>query len=94
MAKIKIRQSKMNSYATNFGDCAEELDYYPLKEGNMPYSQSNSINGLRENILQLVLSVENFGSAAQQDAIRIKQMGEAFAEKDKDLSGHIQLEVQ
>ncbi len=49
---------------------------------------------MRENILQLVLSVENFASAAQQDAIRIKQMGEAFAEKDKDLSGHIQLEVQ
>ncbi|WP_099225265.1 DUF3130 family protein [Listeria costaricensis] len=94
MGKVKVSQSKMNSYATTFGDCAEGLDYYPLKDGNMPYSQSNSINALRENILQLVISVENFGNAAQQDAIRIKQMGEAFAEKDKDLSGHIQLEVK
>ncbi|EAH0549561.1 DUF3130 family protein, partial [Listeria monocytogenes] len=49
---------------------------------------------LRESLLELLEGIENLGSVAQDDATRIKQMGEAFAKQDKSISQKMNLEVR
>ncbi|MCD1830737.1 DUF3130 domain-containing protein, partial [Listeria monocytogenes] len=51
MTKIHINKEKMNNHATTLGDSAGKLDYYPLKNGNMSYTQTNSIHLFRESLL-------------------------------------------
>ncbi|EAD2655421.1 DUF3130 family protein [Listeria monocytogenes] len=94
MTKIRINKEKMNNHATTLGERAGKLDYYPLKNGNMSYTQTNSINLFRESLLELLEGIENLGSVAQDDANRIKQMGEAFAKQDKSISQKMNLEVR
>lgn len=94
MTKIRISKEKMNTHATALGDSAGKLDYYPMKNGNMSYTQTNSIQLFRESLLELLEGIESFGSIAQDDAIRIKQMGEAFAKQDKSISQKMNLEVR
>ncbi|EAD0915755.1 DUF3130 family protein [Listeria monocytogenes] len=94
MTKIRINKEKMNKHATTLGDSAGKLDYYPLKNENMSYTQTNSIHLFRESLLELLEGIENLGSVAQDDATRIKQMGEAFAKQDKSISQNMNLEVR
>ncbi|HEL8244925.1 TPA: DUF3130 family protein, partial [Listeria monocytogenes] len=63
--KIRINKEKMNNHATTLGDSAGKLDYYPLKNGNMSYTQTNSIHLFRESLLELLEGIENLGSVAQ-----------------------------
>lgn len=44
----------MNTHATTLGDSAGKLDYYPLKNGNMSYTQTNSTHLFRESLLELL----------------------------------------
>lgn len=54
MTKIRINKEKMINHATTLGDSAGKLDYYPLKNENMSYTQTNSIHLLRESLLELL----------------------------------------
>ncbi|EDO1118312.1 DUF3130 family protein [Listeria monocytogenes] len=94
MTKIRINKEKMNNHATTLGESAGKLDYYPLKNGNMSYTQTDSIQFFRESLLELLEGIENLGSVAQDDATRIKQMGEAFVKQDKSISQKMNLEVR
>ncbi len=60
----------------------------------MSYTQTNSINLFRESLLELLEGIENLGTVVQDDANRIKQMGEAFAKQDKSISQKMNLEVR
>lgn len=94
MREIKADEENLQKYATLFGKI-ENKAYTPLRNGNMSYTRANSINEFRNNLVDLVLAVEKIQQAVSQDALRVKQMGTAFAKQDRALGQEIgQMEVR
>ncbi|MBC1400880.1 DUF3130 family protein [Listeria booriae] len=94
MREIKVDEENLQKYATLFGKI-ENKAYTPLRNGNMSYTRANSINEFRNNLVDLVLAVEKIQQAVSQDALRVKQMGTAFAKQDRALGQEIgQMEVR
>ncbi|AQY51303.1 hypothetical protein PWEIH_11345 [Listeria weihenstephanensis FSL R9-0317] len=94
MSEIKVNRDVMMNHAANLGDSVQQLDYYPMKNNNMSYTQSHSISNCRETLITLLESVESFKDIVQEDAIRIKQVGEAYAAKDQEVGQKLQMEVR
>ncbi|CAM4026575.1 DUF3130 domain-containing protein [Listeria booriae] len=94
MREIKVDEENLQKYATLFGKIDNKA-YTPLRNGNMSYTRANSINEFRNNLVDLVLAVEKIQQAVSQDALRVKQMGTAFAKQDRALGQEIgQMEVR
>ncbi|MBC2674418.1 DUF3130 family protein [Listeria booriae] len=84
----------MMNHAANLSSSVQEMAYHPMKNGNMSYTQSNSISQYRKCLLELLDGVEIFESVVSEDAKRIKQIGEAYVQKDKEVGQKLQLEVR
>ncbi|AQY52092.1 hypothetical protein PWEIH_16713 [Listeria weihenstephanensis FSL R9-0317] len=92
MVEIKVSREEMMNHASDLSESMAGMSYFPMKNGNMPYTQSEAISNYREALFELVESVDLFGKVVREDAIRIKQIGEAYAAKDKEVAQ--QLEVR
>ncbi|WP_312026144.1 DUF3130 family protein [Listeria booriae] len=89
-----MNRDTMMNHAANLSSSVQEMAYHPMKNGNMSYTQSNSISQYRKCLLELLDGVEIFESVVSEDAKRIKQIGEAYVQKDKEVGQKLQLEVR
>ncbi|WP_271002197.1 DUF3130 domain-containing protein [Listeria seeligeri] len=94
MSEINVKETIFQQHANTL-ESANDGEYFPLKNGNMPYSRANSINQLRTALSDLVGVVENFQEVTKKDADRLEKMGKAYAKQDKSAAKKIgQLEVR
>ncbi|MBC1357843.1 DUF3130 family protein [Listeria booriae] len=94
MAKINMNREIMMNHETDLSGSVREIAYHSMKNRNMSYTQSNSMSEYRACLLVLLAVVEIFESAISKGAKRIKQIGEAFAQKDREVGQKLQLEVR
>lgn len=94
MSEIKVREASLQKYATKLGEKGNEVDYLPMKDGNMAYSRANSINQFRTAMFDLVEAVDVFRGVVETDATRLKQLGLSFTNKDRELERTMGLEVK
>ncbi|MBC2317090.1 DUF3130 family protein [Listeria booriae] len=94
MAKINVNREIMMNHAADLSASVQGMSYHPMKNGNMSYTQSHSISQYRACLLDLLEAVETFESVFSEDAKRIKQIGEAYAQKDREVGQKLQLEVR
>ncbi|MBC1332035.1 DUF3130 family protein [Listeria booriae] len=94
MAKISVNRDTMMNHAADLSSSVHGMAYHPMKNGNMSYTQSNSTSQYRQCLLELLDGVEIFESVVQEDARRIKQIGEAYAQKDREVGQKLHLEVR
>ncbi|MBC1730996.1 DUF3130 domain-containing protein [Listeria seeligeri] len=94
MSEINVKETIFQQHANTL-ESANDGEYFPLKNGNMPYSRANSINQLRSALSDLVGVVENFQEVTKKDADRLEKMGNAYTKQDKSAAKRIgQLEVR
>lgn len=91
MVEIKVSREKMMDHASDLSDGIAGMSYFPMKNGNMSYTQSQAISNYREALFELAESVELFGKVVHEDAIRIKQIGEAYATKDREVAQQMEV---
>ncbi len=65
-----------------------------MKDGNMAYSRANSINHFRTAMFDLVEAVDVFQGVVETDAVRLKELGLSFTNKDRELERTMGLEVK
>ncbi|MBC1504807.1 DUF3130 family protein [Listeria booriae] len=94
MAKISVNRDTMMNHAADLSSSVQGMAYHPMKNGNMSYTQSHSISQYRACLLDLLEVMENFESVVSEDAKRIKQIGEAYAQKDREVGQKLHLEVR
>ncbi|MBC1334621.1 DUF3130 family protein [Listeria booriae] len=94
MTQIKVNREKMMHHAAELGDSVLGMSPHTKKNNAMSYTQCNSMTNCQEALLDLVNYVDLFGKVVQEDAIRIKQIGEAYAAKDREVGQKMQLEVR
>ncbi|MBC1724510.1 DUF3130 domain-containing protein [Listeria seeligeri] len=94
MSEIKVLESDLKKYATKLGEKATAVEYLPMKGGNMAYSQANSINHFRTAMFDLVEAVDAFQGVVKTDAVRLKELGLSFTNKDRELERSLGLEVK
>lgn len=92
MAEIKVSRDTMMSHASNMSESVAGISYFPMQHGSITYTRSQAISNYREALFELVNSVESFEEIVHEDALRIKQVGEAYAANDRKVAG--QLEVR
>ncbi|CAM2362706.1 DUF3130 domain-containing protein [Listeria seeligeri] len=94
MSEINVKETIFQQHANTL-ESANDGEYFPLKNWNMPYSRANSINQLRSALSDLVGVVENFQEVTKKDADRLEKMGKAYTKQDKSAAKKIgQLEVR
>ncbi|MBF2347462.1 DUF3130 domain-containing protein [Listeria seeligeri] len=94
MSEIKVLESDLKKFATKLGEKATAVEYLPMKGGNMAYSQANSINHFRTAMFDLVEAVDAFQGVVKTDAVRLKELGLSFTNKDRELERSLGLEVK
>ncbi|MBC1742914.1 DUF3130 family protein [Listeria welshimeri] len=94
MSEIKVQEAGLKKYATKLGDKVKAKEYLPMKGGNIAYSQANSINHFRTAMFDLVEAVEAFQGVVETDAVRLKQLGLSFTNKDRELERTMGLAVK
>ncbi|MBC1529120.1 DUF3130 family protein [Listeria booriae] len=94
MAKISVNRDTMMNHAADLSSSVQGMAYHPMKNGNMSYTESHSISQYRACLLDLLEVMENFESVVSEDAKRIKQIGEAYAQKDREVGQKLHLEVR
>ncbi|AIS58569.1 type VII secretion effector [Listeria ivanovii subsp. londoniensis] len=94
MSEIKIRETALKEYAAKLGNKGKAVEYLPMKVGNMAYSQANSINHFRTAMFDLVDAVDAFQGVVETDALRLKELGLSFTNKDRELERTMGLEVK
>ncbi|WP_271006141.1 DUF3130 domain-containing protein [Listeria seeligeri] len=94
MSEIKVNEETVKKYATKLGEKATAVGYLPMKGGNMPYSRANSINHFRTAMFDLVEAVDAFQGVVETDAVRLKELGLSFTNKDRELERSMGLEVK
>ncbi|WP_270997318.1 DUF3130 domain-containing protein [Listeria seeligeri] len=94
MSEIKVREASLQKYATKLGNKGKAVEYLPMKDGNMAYSQANSINHFRTAMFDLVEAVDAFQGVVETDAVRLKELGLSFTNKDRELERSLGLEVK
>ncbi|EFS01616.1 DUF3130 domain-containing protein [Listeria seeligeri] len=94
MSEIKVREASLQKYATKLGNKGKAVEYLPMKEGNMAYSRANSINHFRTAMFDLVEAVDAFQGVVETDAVRLKELGLSFTNKDRELERTMGLEVK
>ncbi|MBC1516668.1 DUF3130 family protein [Listeria immobilis] len=80
---IKINAQTMTKHADNIESSVESMTYLPMKEGNMPYTQSNSINNFRQALRDFLEAIEDFQETLQSDSDRIDKIGKSTATMDE-----------
>ncbi|MBM5609757.1 DUF3130 domain-containing protein [Listeria seeligeri] len=94
MSEIKVNEKTVKKYATKLGEKATAVEYLPMKDGNMAYSRANSINHFRTAMFDLVEAVDAFQGLVETDAVRLKELGLSFTNKDRELERSLGLEVK
>ncbi|MBC2283656.1 DUF3130 family protein [Listeria booriae] len=94
MAKISENREIMMNHAADLSASVQGMAYHPMKNGNMSYTQSHSISQYRACLLELLEAVDIFKSVFSEGAKRMKQIGEAYAQKDREVGQKLQLEVR
>ncbi|MBC1778122.1 DUF3130 family protein [Listeria booriae] len=94
MAKINVNRDTMMNHAADLSSSVQGMAYHPMKNGNMSYTQSHSISQYRACLLDLLEVMETFESVVSEDAKRMKQIGEAYAQKDREVGQKLHLEVR
>ncbi|MBC1917910.1 DUF3130 family protein [Listeria booriae] len=94
MAKISVNRDTMMNHAADLSSSVQGMAYHPMKNGNMSYTQSHSISEYKACLLDLSEVMETFESVVSEDAKRIKQIGEAYAQKDREVGQKLHLEVR
>ncbi|WP_088814597.1 MULTISPECIES: DUF3130 family protein [Listeria] len=85
MREIKSNEAVFSEHVGEMGKMKDKA-YLPLREVKMEETYANSINTLRNSLIDLVLSVEKFGQVSGQDVRRLTELGAAFAKQDQALS--------
>ncbi|MBC1232525.1 DUF3130 family protein [Listeria booriae] len=94
MAKINVNRDTMMNHAADLSSSVQGMAYHPMKNGNMSYTQSHSISQYKACLLDLLEVMETFESVVSEDAKRMKQIGEAYAQKDREVGQKLHLEVR
>ncbi|MBC2191121.1 DUF3130 family protein [Listeria sp. FSL L7-0229] len=83
MTTVKMSEKTLTNHAEKIEKNITDMTYFPMKSGNMAYTQSNSINHYRQALLNLLQAVESFEGIVQTDSKRIGKIGKSMAEVDK-----------
>ncbi|WP_239256424.1 DUF3130 family protein [Listeria ilorinensis] len=94
MSEVKVKESTMLNHASKVGESVSELSYLPFKNGNIQNSHANSIDYFREGTAMFIEAFDGLGRMVQEDAQRIKKLGIAYSDKDRELEKKVGLEVK
>ncbi len=94
MTQIKVNREKMMNHAAELGDSVSGMSRLAKRNNEMAYTQCKSMTNGQEALLNLMNSIDLFGKVVQEDATRIKQIGEAYAAMDREAGQKMQLEVR
>lgn len=89
MTTVKIKEQTLDKHAGKIESSMESMEYLPMKDGNMSYTQSNSVDNYRHALLDFLESVEAFQGIVQTDAKRISKIGKSMAGTDKKAAQEI-----
>ncbi|WP_416348982.1 DUF3130 family protein, partial [Listeria seeligeri] len=54
MTTVKINEQTLTNHAEKIESSMESMEYLPMKDGNMAYSQSNSMDNYRDALLNFL----------------------------------------
>ncbi|MBT0177037.1 DUF3130 family protein [Listeria seeligeri] len=89
MTTVKINEQTLDKHAEKIESSMESMEYLPMKDGNMAYSQSNSMDNYRDALLNFLEAVEAFQGIVKSDSKRISKIGKAMVATDKNAAQKI-----
>ncbi|WP_239257277.1 DUF3130 family protein [Listeria ilorinensis] len=93
MGEVKVKESTMLNHASKVGESLNDFAYLPFQNGNIQRSKANSIDQFRDGVATMITALDGWESFVQEDALRIKKLGLAYSEKDREIQKKTGLKV-